>query len=136
MSDSFINNKSGLVEVKNTKAIKNKGNGIINYGNMVGYNLSVRGNRHGIAVLSGLAVLTDLNIINNRSNGLLIGGSSNTNIENATIRSNQGYGLELTDWGQEDYYSDWVKVQSPSVSISESNFILKFDKFLIPISVL
>ena len=67
MSDGFINNKSGLVEVKNTKAIKNKGNGIINYGNMVGYNLSVRGNRHGIAVLSGLAVLTDLNIINNRS---------------------------------------------------------------------
>ncbi len=123
MSDGFINNKSGLVEVKNTKAIKNKGNGIINYGNMVGYNLSVRGNRHGIAVLSGLAVLTDLNIINNRSNGLLIGGSSNTNIENATIRSNQGYGLELTDWGQEDYYSDWIKVQSPSVSISESNFI-------------
>ena len=105
------------------KAIKNKGNGIINYGNMVGYNLSVRGNRHGIAVLSGLAVLTDLNIINNRSNGLLIGGSSNTNIENATIRSNQGYGLELTDWGQEDYYSDWIKVQSPSVSISKSNFI-------------
>ena len=123
MSDGFINNKSGLVEVKNTKAIKNKGNGIINYGNMVGYNLSVRGNRHGIAVLSGLAVLTDLNIINNRSNGLLIGGSSNTNIENATIRSNQGYGLELTDWGQEDYYSDWIKVQSPSVSISKSNFI-------------
>ena len=90
---------------------------------MVGYNLSVRGNRHGIAVLSGLAVLTDLNIINNRSNGLLIGGSSNTNIENATIRINQGYGLELTDWGQEDYYSDWIKVQSPSVLISESNFI-------------
>ena len=90
---------------------------------MVGYNLSVRGNRHGIAVLSGLAVLTDLNIINNRSNGLLIGGSSNTNIENATIRNNQGYGLELTDWGQEDYYSDWIKVQSPSVSISKSNFI-------------
>ena len=47
----------------------------------------------------------------------------NTNIENATIRSNQGYGLELTDWGQEDYYSDWIKVQSPSVSISKSNFI-------------
>ena len=123
MADGLINDNYGLIEIKNSKIIENSGNGIINHGNMIGYNLSVRENRHGILAISGFVVLTDISILNNRSNGLLIGGDTNANIENSTIKNNQGYGLEITDWGQDNYLSGWRKIQNPSIKITNSNFI-------------
>jgi len=119
----IVNNNLGVVDILNTKIINNKDNGIDNYGNMTSYNLTVKENRHGVVISSGITVVTKGNISDNRSNGLLIGGSSNVNIESSTIKNNQGYGLELTDWEQEDYFSFWTKGESPAVKIGRSNFI-------------
>jgi len=119
----LINNNYGVIDIINTRVLKNKGNGIVNYGNMTSYNLIITENRHGLIISSGFLVLTKANISRNRSNGLLIGGSSNVNIESTTIKQNRGYGLELTDWSQEDHSSYWLKRKSPSVKINGSNFI-------------
>jgi len=119
----IVNNNFGVVDILNTKVIKNIDNGIDNYGNMTSYNLIVKENRHGMVISSAITVVTKGNISDNRSNGLLIGGSSNVNIESSTIKNNQGYGLELTDWEQEDYFSFWTKGESPAVKIGRSNFI-------------
>ena len=119
----IVNNNLGVVDILNTKVIKNKDNGINNYGNMTSYNLAVKENRHGMVISSAITVVTKGSISDNRSNGLLIGGSSNVNIESSTIKNNQGYGLELTDWVQEDYFSFWIKGESPAVKIGRSNFI-------------
>ncbi len=122
-SIGLVNNNYGVVDIHNTRIINNKDNGIVNYGNMTVYNLLVKENRHGIIISSGFSVITNGSISKNRSNGLLIGGSSNVNIEGVTIDQNKGYGLELTDWSQEDYSSLWLKEKSPSVGIIHSNFI-------------
>jgi hypothetical protein len=119
----IVNNNFGVVDIKNTKIIKNKDNGISNYGTMTVYNLVAKENRHGIVCSSGIAVVTKGNISDNRANGLLVGGSSNVNIESTTIRKNGGYGLEVTDWKQEDYLSFWDKGGSPAVKINQSNFM-------------
>ena len=119
----IVNNNFGVVDILNTKIIKNKDKGITNYGNMTAYNLTVKENRHGMVISSAITVVTKGSISDNRSNGLLIGGSSNVNIENSTIKNNQGYGLELTDWEQEDYFSFWTEGESPAVKIGRSNFI-------------
>ena len=119
----IVNDKLGVVDLRNTKVLKNKDNGISNYGTMTAYNLLVKENRHGIMISSGIAVITKGSILNNRVDGLLIGGSSNVNIESSTMKNNLGYGLEVTDWAQEDYFSFWEKGDSPSVKIQQSNFV-------------
>ena len=119
----LVNNNFGVIDIINSRVLKNKDNGIVNHGNMTSYNVSIKENRHGLIISSGILVLTKGSISKNRVNGLLIGGSSNVNIESTTIKQNKGYGLELTDWSKEDHSSFWVKTNSPSVKISSSNFI-------------
>ena len=119
----LVNNNFGVIDIINTRVLKNKDNGIVNYGNMTSYNVDIKENRHGLVISSGFLVLTKANISKNRSNGLLIGGNSNVNIESTTIKQNKGYGLELTDWSQGDQSSYWEKSLSPSVKINGSNFI-------------
>ena len=62
----IVNDKLGVVDLRNTKVLKNKDNGISNYGTMTAYNLLIKENRHGIMISSGIAVITKGSILNNR----------------------------------------------------------------------
>ena len=119
----LINNMYGMVNIKNSKVHRNADNGIMNYGHLNASNILVSQNRHGVVLLTGISIITYADINNNRSNGLLVCGGSKVNMEFCTVKENRGYGIEITDWSKNHYFSDWSKSIRPFLEISNSNFI-------------
>ena len=119
----IINNTYGMINLNNVKIINNSDNGIVNHGHLKASNLFVSKNRHGLILTPGISVITYATITNNRLNGLLIGGGSNVNMEYCTIEKNGGFGLEITNWSQDSYKSNWQQKNDPHLYIVNSNFI-------------
>ena len=112
-----------MVTINNMKVYQNLDNGIVNYGHLTASNIFISQNRHGVVLSPGISIITYADIIDNRSNGILVGGGSKVNMEYCTIRTNGGYGLELTDWSENGHLGSWTKSTRPFLEISKSNFI-------------
>tara|TARA_B100000073_G_C23740689_1_gene573614 strand:+ start:569 stop:3148 length:2580 start_codon:yes stop_codon:yes gene_type:complete len=122
--NGLIINKEGVMNLKNFNIADNKDNGLSNYGTLTMYNGIINKNRHGVLSPSGMLVFTNGEISHNRVNGLLIGGNTQVVMENISIDSNGGYGIETTDWSQASFNSKWKNNQNdPSVKINKSNII-------------
>jgi len=119
----LVNNTYGMVTINNMKVNQNLDNGIVNYGHLTASNILISQNRHGVVLSPGISIITYADIINNRSNGILVGGGSKVNMEYCTIQTNGGYGLELTDWSENGHLNSWTKTSRPVIEISNSNFI-------------
>ncbi|MDA9934992.1 right-handed parallel beta-helix repeat-containing protein, partial [Candidatus Marinimicrobia bacterium] len=119
----LVNNTYGMVTINNMKVYRNLDNGIVNYGHLTASNIYISQNRHGLVLSPGISIITYADIINNRSNGILVGGGSKVNMEYCTIQTNGGYGLELTDWSENGHLNSWTKSSRPFIEISNSNFI-------------
>ena len=130
-SVGLVNNNFGTVLMTNLKVTDHSDNGIMNYGHLNASNIFLSKNRHGIVLSPGISIITYATITNNRSNGLLIGGGSNSNLEYCTIEKNGGFGIELSDWSQKDYYSNWKYNNEPYIEITNSNFIDNYKSFVL-----
>ena len=122
-SVGLVNNTFGSVLIDNLKITDHSDNGIMNYGHLNASNIFVSKNRHGIVLSPGISIITNAKIVKNRANGLLIGGGSNADMEYCTIEKNGGFGIELSDWSQDDYHSNWEFKNQPYIKITNSNFI-------------
>ena len=122
-SVGLVNNTFGTVLINNLKVTDHSDNGIMNYGHLNASNIFLTKNRHGIVLSRGISIITNATLSNNRSNGLLIGGGSNSNLEYCSIEKNGGFGIELSEWSQEDYYSNWEHNNEPYIEITNSNFV-------------
>ena len=113
----LVNNTYGMVTINNMKVHQNLDNGIVNYGHLTASNIFISQNRHGVVLSPGISIFTYADIINNRSNGILVGGGSKVNMEYSTIQTNGGYGVELTDWSQNGHLNSWIKSTRPFIEI-------------------
>ena len=127
----LVNNTFGSVLIDNLKITDHSDNGIMNYGHLNASNIFISKNRHGIVLSPGISIITNAKIVKNRANGLLIGGGSNADMEYCTIEKNGGFGIELSDWSQNDYYSNWEFKNQPYIKITNSNFIDNYKSFVL-----
>ena len=130
-SVGLVNNTFGSVLIDNLKITDHSDNGIMNYGHLNASNIFISKNRHGIVLSPGISIITNAKIVKNRANGLLIGGGSNADMEYCTIEKNGGFGIELSDWSQNDYYSNWEFKNQPYIKITNSNFIDNYKSFVL-----
>jgi hypothetical protein len=128
-----LNGSSGLhlntvqnSTISNSVFYNNGKSGIYSLGSTVNLNNSIsrKNARMGICLNNSVLTGNYLDIDSNSVDGIFIGGSSNVNLQNSSIISNTGFGIESTEY---IVYTDFGNIAftntSPTVTINNSNFI-------------